>query len=110
MLGEDFLGEGLEGGEVGDVDLVEDGYWDWRAIGVEGEGGDSGDEGFGAGGGDVEDDDLAALEGEELDCCGAYAFGAACYEDRFVKEGGVGGVLSGHVSVLFGRGAKWYGI
>jgi hypothetical protein len=79
---------------------VEDWGWDWRALFVFGEGGDFGSEGGGAGGRDVEDDDLAALTGEKLDCCGAYAFGAACYEDVFTTEGRVDGVLGGH----FGRG------
>ena len=40
------------------------------------------------------------MTGEELDCCGAYAFCAACYEDGFVAEGGVGGVLGCHCGFL----------
>jgi len=91
----------LEGGEVGDVAFVEDGRWDW-AVGGIWEGGDFGDEGGGAAGGDVEDDDLAALTGEELDCCGAYAFGAACYEDVLAAEGWVDGVGGRH-----GGGEVW---
>lgn len=102
VLFEDVLREGLQGREVGDVAIVEDWGWDWRAVvGVGGEGGDSGDEGGGAGGGDVEDDDLAALKGEELDCCGAYAFGTACDEDGLAAKGGVGGVLGGHFLFYF---------
>ena len=59
-----------------------------------------------AGRGDVEDDDLAALKGEELDGGGAYAFGTTCYEDGFVAEGGVGGVLGGHFG-SFGKGVVY---
>ena len=52
---------------------------------------------MGGRGGDVEDDDLAALTGEELDCCGTYALGTACYEDIFTAKGWVDGGHSGNV-------------
>jgi hypothetical protein len=39
---------------------------------------------------------LAAVKSKELDCCGADAFCAACYEDVFAAEGWVDGVLGCH--------------
>lgn len=101
VLGKDVGGGGLQGWEVGEVAGVELGDLDGRVGGVGrlsfvGERGEAVDEGLGRGGVDVDEEDFAALVGEEFDGGGADALGSPCHKDSFVAEAMVDCWPGGH--------------